>query len=229
MKRRRTEDSPLSSDPTTPATEPKAFAKRSDIRAAKKVESALEELASRRAAANNAIETHWVLDVHIPAQKGLHVAEVAEDGEASEDEDDWNVGDGRQTYGSYKQKKQTSGGTSSRTSTPKYKADNADIGLKVEFDDDFEDLSGGEMSEEEDRNTQHRKHKTSTMDYTDEDALAALDKVDLAKSKYAKSKGAFLPMRHFGNKGEQGRHTSGMSGKFKNKDRIQKNTKARKR
>lgn len=236
-KRRRTDDSPLSSGPPTPATESKIFVDRSDVRAALKAESVLEGISNQHAAANATYETQWVLDVHIPmsVQKSVLATEREEEGETSGEEDVWAESNGRQTYGSFRRKKRVSTGVSSKTNTPKYGPEHVDLDVEDEDEDDTEESSDGEVSDEgEDAadtltKSQQRKRRAAAMDYTDERALAALDKVDLAKSSYAKSKGAFLPMRSFGHKGGQGRQGPHVGGKFKNKDKIKKNTKNRKR
>lgn len=167
------------------------------MRAAIKANSAYEALlAARRSElgfANNTVETEWVLDVDLPAAR----RDGDDDEEAtSEDPDDEGVEEnGRQTYGAYKRKKKGGITTTVETSTPARDAD----GLDFDFLDSEEE---GEASSDEDedgedensRTPSSKKRKSTTvLDLDDDVAMSALDKVDLSKSSYAKSKKAGLP------------------------------------
>jgi len=201
LKRRKTDHTPDSSAPTTPASEPKAFVDRSEVRAALKAESAYEALvASRRAElgfANNEYETQWVLDVKLPVQNGGEATE--EDAESSQDEgDEWPGSNGRQTYGSFKRKK-NAGTASSTTNAPARQGPAIDL---ISDEDEDEDEEEGELtdSDEDTRPTpsQQKKRKAAVMDLTNDAAMSALDTVDLSRSSYARSKGAHgAPARPF--------------------------------
>lgn len=197
-KRRKTDHTPDSSVPSTPASDTRVFADRSELKAAIKAESAYEALVAARRAelgfGNNKYETQWVLDVNIPVQNGTN--NTAEDDDSSEDEeDDWAESNGRQTYGSYKRKKNT-GTTTSSTNASGNVSNSIDLisdeeGEEDDFDDDDSD---------DDRTTpsHQKKGKAAAMDLTDEAAMSALDNVDLARSSYARSKGAHgAPARPF--------------------------------
>lgn len=190
FKRRKTDHTPDSSVPTTPVSEPKAFVDRSEVQAALKAESAYEALVAARRAetgfGSNEYETRWVLDVNIPAHNGVNATEEGE--ESSEDEeDDWVESNGRQTYGSYKRKR-NAGTTSSTADNPARDSNAIDlISGEEEDEDEFTDDNS-----EDDPSTPSRlkKRKAAAMDLTDQAAMSALDNVDLSRSSYARSKGA---------------------------------------
>lgn len=203
LKRRKTDHTPDSSAPTTPASEPRAFVDRSEVRAALKAESAYEALvASRRAELGfgaNEHETQWVLDLNIPVQTGGKISQ--EDMEPSQDEeDDWAESIGRQTYGSFKRKKNT-GPASSTANTPARHGPAIDL-ISDEEEEDDDDDEDGELSDSDvdARKTpsQPNKRTAAAMDLNDDAAMSALDTVDLSRSSYARSKGAHgAPARPF--------------------------------
>lgn len=91
---------------------------------------------------------------------------IPEQDEESEEESDGEELSGRQTYGAFKRNKK------SAQNTP---AKDADLGLE------FSDEEDGEAESEDDDGLDN------------DEAMSALDRVDLSKSKYAKSKQAGLP------------------------------------
>lgn len=208
LKRRKTDHTPDSSAPTTPASEPKAFVDRSEVRAALKAESAYEALVANRRAelgfGKNEYETQWVLDVKLPVQDGIEATEA--DAESSQDEDEeWPECNGRQTYGSFRRKK-NAGTASSTANTPAREGPAIDL----ISDEDVGELSD---SEEDARPTpsQQKKRKAAVMDLADDAAMSALDTVDLSRSSYARSKGAHgAPARPF--QRDRGSHPKDRSG-----------------
>ena len=192
LKRRKTDHTttPDSSTPTTPVSEPRLYVDRADIRAATKAQALADELAANRRAlqgfANNTTETQWVLNVNVPGQ--LNGSVPKEDESMSEDEEDeWSATNGRQTYGSFKRTKAGLAASSTKT-TPKSKS---------AYDDDFPDGSSddGELDSNDSgsESRQNSRNNASAIDYENEDSLAALDRVDLSKSNYARAKKAGLP------------------------------------
>lgn len=195
LKRRKTEHTPDSSAPNTPASESKVFADKSEIRAALQAESEAELLAAKRRAlvgyANNTIETEWVLDVKLPSQQGVDNAD--ESSEASEHEEEASHLSGRQTYGSFKRKNKTTTSTPASTAkTSGRKVTPPDVDLS-EDDDSDDDAASSNESTENKTPSQRKKRKAWAVDYEDDAAMSALDRVDLSKSSYARSKQAGLP------------------------------------
>ncbi|KAK5071661.1 hypothetical protein LTS08_004597 [Lithohypha guttulata] len=195
-----TTTTPDSSVPTTPISEPRLYADKSDVRAAIKANSAYEALlAARRSElgfANNTVETEWVLDVDWPVERQDEDGDEEDDDATTSGSDDEGVeGNGRQTYGAFKRKKKGGVTTTIETSTPARETD----GLDFDFLDSEEE--GEAFSDEDDddedetsRTRSGKKRKSTTgLDLDDDVAMSALDKVDLSKSSYAKSKKAGLP------------------------------------
>lgn len=197
LKRQKTDHTPDSSNPTTPATEPRAYVSRSDIKAAIQAEATFEALARAKRAelgfGHNEYETEWVLNVSVPNEDNVNGRNDAESG--SESEEDGTTG--RQTYGGYKRRKKNAAAAStpaSKTNTPaqSYKFDDFDS------DEEEEGSSDGEIDSDEDNETRTpsggygsgRKRKANQIDEADETAMSALDRVDLSKTGYAKAKGA---------------------------------------
>lgn len=192
LKRRKTDHTttPDSSDPPTPLTDSRIYADRQDIRAATKAQALTDALAAERRAlqgfANNTIETQWVLDVDIPAaQNGT--ADVDGMSEDEEEEDEWSEPNGRQTYGSFKPKKKGATSTATIPIASKKDPDAYLDGLLYSGDDnDY----GSDDLDSDTGVSKSKKRKAGVADYDDD---AALDRVDLSKSSYAKSKKAGLP------------------------------------
>lgn len=200
LKRRKTDHAttPDSSGPPTPASDSRLYADRSELRAATKAQAVAEALAAEKRAqqgfANNTIETQWVLDVSIPAaQNGTAEDEILED---EDEEDEWAESNGRQTYGSFKRKKK---GTTSATATPTSSKKDPDAYLNGLLSSDDE----GELdSDDIDSDTGAARRNKRKSNAVDDDA--ALDRVDLSKSSYAKSKKAGLPFTGARPGGKQG-------------------------
>lgn len=189
MKRQKIDHTPDSSVPTTPATEPRAYVSRSDIKAAIQAEATFEALARAKRAelgfGHNEYESEWVLNVPIPNATNVNGQDDVDSGSDSEEETT-----GRQTYGGYKRRKKNTAATStpaSKTGAQSYKFDDFDS------DDDEEGSSDGELDSDEDneaRVSSGKKRKANQIDEEDETAMSALDRVDLSKTGYAKAKKA---------------------------------------
>lgn len=206
-KRQKVDHTPDSSAPTTPATEPRLYASRSDIKAALQAESAFEAIARAKRAelgfGYNEYETEWVLNVQVPGVDSVQ-SNAESDEEESEEEDELQ---GRQNYGGFKRRKKTA--TATATSTPGSKSNTPAQTYKFDdFDSDDQDNVGEESEDGEigsDSDNERRisvggsgkKRKANRMlEEGEEDegedeaaAMLALDRVDLSKTGYAKSKG----------------------------------------
>lgn len=168
------------------------FADKAELRAATKAQAVAEALAAEKRAqqgfANNTIETQWVLDVHIPAAEN----EVDDDdmSEGEEEENEWSEPNGRQTYGSFKRKKKGASGTSSMPNTSSSTKKHSDAYLTGLLSSDDEGELDSDDIDSDTGGSRLNKRKAGTTDFDDD---TALDRVDLSKSSYAKSKKAGLP------------------------------------
>lgn len=200
-KRQKIDATPTSSNVTTPDSEYKSFADRTAIQAALKAEANTEAAARARHMLDGG-ETQWILHVDLPPQ-----TQVGEGEMTSEDEIDWVSPGGRQTYGPFKRRKKVE-------QVGKPSSSQNDHNLSVSSDSGDESSDSGLSSRSQDDETtdaptvgqSNFKHKAGL---TDED----LDKIDLSKSSYARSKGTLLGSagkgRHNPDGPRKNRHRSG--------------------
>lgn len=208
MKRQKTDHTPDSSVPTTPATEPRVYPTRADIKAALQAESAFEALARAKRAelgfGHNEYETEWVLNGTVPGVNGQNIHSVDSASDSEEEEDVT----GRQTYGGYKRRKAntttTYGTPGSKLHTPvqSYKFDDFDSDSEAGSDEDGE-IDSDSDGDRRTPGSSSRKRKANVIDEDDELAMSALDRTDLSKTGYAKAKKATPSGKRGGQNGDQ--------------------------
>ena len=186
LKRRKTDHTPDTSAPTTPASDSNQFASKTEIAAALEAEDQRQrEAAQKRASLGygyGEYESQWVVDFSEPPTNGAE--------EESDCDDIWAV-NGRQTYGAFKRKKSTANTPASTTKSKTIFLSEKELSSEEE----------GEASDESDDN-RSKKRKAETNPEDDAAAMAALDRVDLSRSSYTKSKGTMAVAKSFQN----GRH-----------------------
>lgn len=189
--------------------------------------SVLEDIISQGISVNNTRETEWVLNIPLPAPE----PSSEELGEASDENEHngWTETNGRQSYGSFKRKKRTNGDDKRNDASAHGSHNRYGLNLLDDMDSEGEVGEAGSSDEENSdadasKAPRQEKRRAPAMDYSDERALAALDAVDLSRSSYAKSKGAFVQYGRAGSGGRFGNQGQ-TSGKFRNGDKVHKKTK----